>query len=156
MSRRLCVPASAAFLWICLAPASAAAQTATLTVSPRAVTFVGADPDAEPLLVAAPLQVTYRIQGGGSRYTWRITVLAEGDLLAGSSSVDISNVTWTATPAPPFQNGTLSRTVAQVLAAGTGQVNPAAVASLTFRLVNSWLYDAGTYTQTVVFTLSIP
>ena len=28
--------------------------------------------------------------------------------------------------------------------------------TVTFSLVNSWLYDAGTYTQTLTFTLSSP
>ena len=73
-----------------------------------------------------------------------------------SASVDITNVSWTATPAPPFQNGTLSKTVAQRMASGTGVVNPATNGSVTFRLANSWNYTAGLYTQTVTFTLSAP
>ena len=83
-------------------------------------------------------------------------MLANGDLLAGPSRVDISNVTWVATPAPPFQNGVLSKTVAQRLASGTGTVNPARQGQVTFRLANSWTYTAGLYTQTIVFTLTTP
>jgi hypothetical protein len=137
-------------------PVPAAAQRATVTLSPKVVMFPSSDPDTVPLVIAAPIQVTYQIQGGGKNITWALTVLADGDLLDGSSSVDITNVTWVATPAPPFQNGTLSQTVAQVVATGTGQVNPAQNASIAFRLANSWLYRAGNYTQTVVFTLSLP
>ena len=79
-----------------------------------------------------------------------------GDLISGLSTVDIANVNWIATPAPPFQNGTLSKTVAQRLAAGVGNLNPTATGQITFRLANSWNYTAGLYTQTIVFTLSAP
>jgi len=126
-----------------------------LSVSPLSVSFASADPDTTPVIAAVPVVVTVRVrqnQGG----PWTLTVLAGGDLLAGSATVDISNVSWTATPAPPFQNGTLSKTVAQRLASGTGNVLPAQNGSITFRLVNSWIYSAANYTQTVVFTLSAP
>jgi hypothetical protein len=136
-------------------PSAAAAQQFELSVSPLAIVLPLGDPDTMPVLVSAPVQLTYRVRGAGNR-PWIITVLAGGDLVSGSSAVDISNVTWTATPAPPFQNGTLSRTVAQPLASGSGNVNPQGQAMLTFRLANSWSYIAGTYTQTVVFTLSSP
>jgi hypothetical protein len=46
--------------------------------------------------------------------------------------------------------------VAQVVASGSGTVNPAASGSLTFQLKNSWSYSTGTYTQTLVFTLAAP
>ncbi len=51
---------------------------------------------------------------------------------------------------------TLSKTVAQPLASGTGMVNPTKQSQITFRLANSWNYNAGLYTQTIVFTLSTP
>jgi hypothetical protein len=57
---------------------------------------------------------------------------------------------------PPFQNGTLSKTVAQRLAGGIGNLNPTATGQIAFRLANSWNYTAGLYTQTIVFTLSAP
>ena len=132
----------------------AQAQRLELSMTPAAVTFQTGNPDTMPMLTSAPVQVTYRIrQNTGG---WTLSVLALGDLHAGASTVDISNVTWMASPAPPFQNGTLSRTVAQPVATGTGIVNPARQGQLTFRLANSWLYDAGTYTQALVFTLTAP
>ena len=132
----------------------AQAQRLELSVTPAAITFQTGSPDAMPVLTSAPVEVTYRIrQNTGG---WTLSVLALGDLHAGASTVDISNVTWTATPAPPFQNGTLSRTVAQPVASGTGNVNPARQGQITFRLANSWLYDAGTYTQVLVLTLTAP
>ncbi|HET7698140.1 MAG TPA: hypothetical protein VFK57_20665 [Vicinamibacterales bacterium] len=125
-----------------------------LSISPASITFASADPDVSPTVAAAPVVVSVRVrQNGGA---WMLTVLAGGDLIAGPATVDITNVSWTATPAPPYQNGTLSKTVAQRLASGSGNVNPAANGSVTFRLANSWTYSAGNYTQTLVFTLSAP
>lgn len=137
-----------------IVPADAAAQRLELSVSPASIAFPSADPDVSPSVAAAPVVVAIRIRQSSG--PWQVTVLANGDLMSGSETVDITNVTWTATPAPPFQNGTLSRTVAQRMASGTGTVNPAQNGSVTFRLANSWTYSAGTYTQTLVFTLSAP
>lgn len=139
---------------IVMMPSTALAQRFDLSLSSAVITFPSSDPDTVPVVLAAPLQVTYRVRQNNA--PWSLTVLAGGDLISGSSSVDISNVTWTATPAPPFQSGTLSKTVAQRVASGTGNVNPATVGSITFRLANSWTYSTGTYTQTILFTLSAP
>ena len=136
-------------------PAAAGAQKLDLSLSPRVITFPSSDPDAVPVIAAAPVQVTYRVRQNNNA-PWSLTVLAGGDLISGASRIDISNVTWVATPAPPFQNGTLSKTVAQRIASGTGNLNPVAKGSITFRLANAWTYSTGTYTQTVLFTLSAP
>ena len=125
-----------------------------LTISPLSISFASANPDTTPVVAAAPIVVTIRVRQNIG--PWTLTVLANGDLLSGASLVDISNVTWTATPAPPFQGGTLSKTVAQRVASGTGTVNPAENGSLTFRLANSWTYNAANYTQTLIFTLTAP
>jgi hypothetical protein len=140
----------------CLLPSAAAAQRLEVSVTPGVITFSPGDPDTVPLILSAPITLTYRIRQAAAQAPWQLTVLASGDLMSGSSTVDISNVSWVATPAPPFRNGTLNETVAQVLATGVGNVNPAQTGSITFRLKNSWTYDTGTYTQTVVFTLSMP
>jgi hypothetical protein len=135
--------------------AAATAQTVNLTITPGSFSFASADPDVTPSITAGVLTVTYRVRQNGKN-NWRITVLASGDLVAGAATILISNVTWTATPAPPFQNGTLSRTVAQTVASGTGNVNPAQTGSVIFALANSWNYSVGTYTVTVAFTLTAP
>ena len=136
-------------------PDEVVAQRLTLTLQPTSVTFPSADPDTTPSIATQSILITYRVQQnqGGS---WRLTVLASGDLITGPSSIDISNVSWTATPTPPFQTGTLSKTVSQTVASGSGNANPAQTGTLVFRLVNSWTYSAGLYTQTIVFTLSAP
>ena len=137
-----------------LAPVDATAQRIDLTVTPITINFPVQDPDTAPILFSPPVQVQYRIRGNSG--PWTLSVLAQGDLISGSATVDISNVTWMATPAPPFQNGTLSKTVAQTVASGTGNVPVAATGQVTFRLANLWTYPAGMYTQTVVFTLTTP
>ena len=145
---------------LCLAlfvvpPSTAVAQRLDLSLSTAVITFPSSDPDTVPVIPAAPVQVMYRVRQNNNA-PWSLTVLAAGDLISGPSRVDISNVTWVATPAPPFQNGTLSKTVAQRVASGTGNVNPDTLGSITFRLANSWTYTTGTYTQTILFTLSAP
>jgi hypothetical protein len=142
-------------LMMLLLPSAASAQRLELTLVSRVITFTESDPDVVPVIAAAPLQVQYRIRQN-TNVPWTLTVRANGDLIAGTATVDISNVSWVATPAPPFQNGTLSRTVEQTLASGDGNVNPARTGSVIFRLANSWTYSAGNYTQTVLFTLSAP
>ena len=133
-------------------PGEARAQF--LALSPMTISFPSSDPDTVPSVAAAPVQVTYIAFPSGGR-PWVISVQANGHLVSGAATIDISNVTWTATPNPPFANGTLSASVAQTLATGT---NLALFQSgfVTFRLANSWNYSAGTYTQTITFTLSTP
>lgn len=137
-----------------LLPIDAAAQRVDVTVTPVSITFPAQDPDTAPVLYSAPVQVRYRIRGNNG--PWTLSVLAEGDLISGGATVDISNISWVATPAPPFQNGTLSKTVAQTVASGTGNTQGNPTGQVTFRLANLWTYAAGTYTQTVVFTLTAP
>ena len=136
-------------------PAPAAAQRVNLSLQPTSITFQSADPDTTPVVTAQSILIRYRVQqnAGGS---WRLTVLAAGDLISGPVSIDISNVSWTATPNPPFQAGTLSKTVEQTVASGSGNVNPQQTGTLVLGLVNSWSYSVGTYTQSFMFTLSAP
>ena len=145
---------TAALALVLMAPAEALAQRLDLTVTPLAITFPSSDPDTVPIISSAPVQISYRVRQNDG--PWTLSVLATGDLISGSSTVDISNVTWVATPAPPFQSGTMSKTVAQRMASGTGTVNPAQTGQVTFRLANSWNYTAGLYTQTIAFTLTAP
>jgi len=150
--RRLAGLGAAAIL---LGPAAAGAQRVALTLQPTSITFQSADPDTTPIVTAQSILIRYRVQQNAAG-AWRLTVLATGDLISGPVSIDISNVSWTATPTPPFQAGTLSKTVEQTVASGFGNVNPQQTGTLVFRLVNSWTYSVGTYTQSFVFTLSAP
>jgi len=134
----------------------ALAQRLALMVTPSTISFASADPDTTPTIAGTPITITVRVQQSTNLQPWQLTVQANGDLMSGTDAIDTSQVAWTASPAPPFQNGTLSKTVATRMASGTGNVNPATSGSVVFRLTNSWNYTAGLYSQTLVFTLSAP
>lgn len=134
---------------------AARAQRLDLSISPGVIAIPTADPDLMPAVSSAPVAVTYRVQQN-VRETWLLTVQANGDLESGASTIDISAVSWTATPSPPFQGGTLSKSSEQLVASGAGNVASPATGTLTFILANSWTYETGLYTQTLVFTLSTP
>jgi len=133
---------------------SATSQQLQLQINPRNVSLTLGDPDTSPAAFTQPLVATYRVRNNSG--SWQLTLLAEGDLIDGTAVIDISNVAWTATPAPPFQNGTLSKTVEQVLASGSGSVDSLQDGSVVFRLANSWTYAVGAYSATIVFTLTAP
>lgn len=146
---------AAATVAACAAAASAGAQQLDLSVSPSVIVLQAGDPDVMPVVSSAPVAVTYRVRQNNNR-AWLLTVQANGDLDSGASTIDISEVSWSATPAPPFQNGTLSKTIAQTIATGEGNVASLSTGAVTFRMTNSWMHDAGIYTQVLVFTLSTP
>jgi hypothetical protein len=149
------VPLCLATLLSAAVPAIASAQRLDLSISPTTIAFAAADPDVVPVITSPAVQVTYRIRQNNFN-PWILSVLAGGDLVSGSATVDISNISWVATPSPPFQSGVMSKTVAQRVASGTGNVANTSQGQITFRLANSWNYAAGLYTQTVVFTLAAP
>jgi hypothetical protein len=157
MSRRYSpiLAVCAALGFILLAAPAVRAQTLTLSIAPSTIAFANADPDTTPSIAAPSITVSYRVRGNASG-AWRITLVASGDLTAGSATIPITNVTWTATPAPPFQSGTMSRTLAQTLASGSGNVQQSTNATVVFRLSNSWTHNAGTYSASIVFTLTAP
>jgi hypothetical protein len=142
-------------LTLCAVATPAAAQRLDLSVNPAVIVIQAGDPDAVPIATSAPVTVNYRVRQN-NKQMWLLTVQANGDLDSGGSTIDISAVGWSAAPSPPFQNGTLSKTVAQTVATGLGNVASPSTGTITLRLTNSWLYDAGIYTQVLVFTLSTP
>lgn len=130
-------------------------QNIELSLSRSSLSFAAADPDTTPLVPANDtLTVRIKVTGGGQPQPWQLTLRANGDLysLLSLAMIDISNITWTASPAPPFQNGTLAANVDQVAASGSRNVNETGVMNFVFQ--NNWAYWAGSYTQSVTFTLS--
>ncbi|MDH7499979.1 MAG: hypothetical protein QHH30_06285 [candidate division NC10 bacterium] len=134
-------------------PALAAVKV-ELGLSRGAINFPDADPDTTPSIPAAenPVLVTVKVSGnaGGD---WRLTALASGDLVFGSHTIPISNVSWTAQPLP-FIDGKLDKATPQVMASGTGNANSTGSLRLFFK--NSWSYSTGNYSQVIIFTLSAP
>jgi hypothetical protein len=144
--------AGVAALVIILALGSeAGAQTLTLTLSQYSFTYPSGDPDTTPTVSSPSINVTYRVQGNAG-HNWHLALRANADLArtGGGASIPTTNTTFTGT----IGSGTLSNTD-QTLASGTGN-RTSLTRSITFTLQNLWTYSAGTYTQTIVFTLSVP
>jgi hypothetical protein len=141
--------------WIAGAAGTAGAQTLALSLSRTTIPFASANPDDTPFVAAPVVTVTYRVRGNlfGN---WQITLLSSGNLSGTGGTIPVSTVTWTATPAPPFQAGTMSATVAQRLAGGSGNVDPSRTGQVFFLFANSWDYNVGTYSATFTFTLTAP
>ena len=154
-------------VWTAAAPAArVAAQPATATlsanVSPQAklslstnsVSFPDADPDTVAQVPAqgGPLLITAKARATpGAQVV--LTVLASDDLRSGVNVLPVSNITWTVT-GPGFQPGTLSTTTPATLGTWTGSGVRSGTQLLLFR--NLWTHPTGTYTTTIVYTLSAP
>jgi hypothetical protein len=144
--------AGVAALVIILALGSeAGAQTLTLTLSRTSFTYPSGDPDTTPTVSSPSFNVTYRVQNNAG-HNWHLAVRANGDLArtGGGASIPTTNTTFTGT----IGSGTLTNTD-QTLASGTGN-RTSLTRSIMFTLQNLWTYSTGTYTQTIVFTLSVP
>jgi hypothetical protein len=163
MSRRLTV---LVWAWVAACGAHAAAQSATatlsapltpiarLSLSTNSLSFPDGDPDLVPQVSAmqGPVTITAKArasQGG----VVTLTVLASDDLRSGITVLPASLVTWTGS-GPGFVPGTLSRATAQTVATWTG--SGVHSGTLTFLFENRWTHPTGTYTVTLVYTLSVP
>ena len=140
-----------------MTPSPALAQRLDLSLSPAVITFPSSDPGYGPARRRRRRCRSPIASAHNGNSPWSLTVLAAGDLISGASRVDISNVTWVATPGASFPE----RHAQQDRRAARGLGQPAtsiqtAIGSITFRLANSWTYSTGIYTQTVLFTLSAP
>ncbi|OFW07268.1 MAG: hypothetical protein A3H96_17255 [Acidobacteria bacterium RIFCSPLOWO2_02_FULL_67_36] len=153
-----------ALLVVALWPALAEAQTdsatlnaaftglARLSFSANSITFVDADPDFVPQVSSSPATITIstkaRASSGG---TVTLSVQASDDLRSGVATIPASHVTWTVSGAG-FLGGTLSATAAQTVATWTGSGVRSGTQSFYFR--NLWTHPTGTYTLTMLYTLS--
>jgi len=142
----------ALMLWA--AQPALAAVHVRLTLNRPSIHFPNADPDATPSVPASenPITIEMKVDGnpGG---TWNLVVLASGDLVSGSNTIPISNISWTAKPLP-FVHGKLDKATPQIVASGTGNANLSG--SVSFYFKNSWNYLVGDYSQVIIYTLSAP
>jgi len=140
------------FLWFSLS--NSLAQTVSIEIFPSSISFPDANPDTAPLIsandqVIVDIEITDNTSG-----SWILTLIAYGDLENGKNTIPVENITWKAMPSPPFIYGTMSKTNAQIVAKGTGDIKISA--QVNFFLKNSWYYIPGNYSRTVVFTLIVP
>lgn len=155
-------------LW-CAAAVDAAAQsaltvTATLSsdvsslarisLSGNHLSFPDADPDTVPQVPSrsGPLTITARARASRNGLV-TLTVQASDDLRSGVSVLPASLITWTST-GPGYVQGTLSRTAPQLVGSWTG--SGVRIGTQDFRFQNSWMHAPGTYTVTLLYTLTSP
>jgi hypothetical protein len=129
------------------------AARATLTLGVPAINFPDADPGTVTDIPANenPVSVTASVRTGASSHP-TLTVKTGGNLISGSDSIPITQVTWTATGS--FVGGTMNTTdtTASATWTGSGTRN----GSFSYFLKNSWDYATGSYAATATYTLTAP
>jgi len=154
-------------IWTAAAPtARAAGQSSTatlsanvspvanLTISSASVSFPDADPDTIPQIPAlgGPLLITAKARANpGAQVV--LSVQAADDLRSGVTLIPVTNITWTVTGAG-FVPGTMSQTASATVASWTGSGVRSGSQQLYFR--NLWTHPTGTYTVSLLYTLSAP
>ena len=127
---------------------------AKLTLSQSTLTFADADPTATPSITATEGAVNVTVASRTSTSgAVTLTVLAGGDLVSGSDSIGINNITWGASGGG-FVGGTLNKTTAQSVGSWTGSGSRSG--TVTHALANSYSYATGSYTASITYTLTAP
>jgi len=128
--------------------------TAKLSVGAATLTFPNSDPDTVASIAATEGAVSISAKAKtGTAGAVTLTLLSGTDLTSGSDTIDISNMTWTASGAG-FVAGTMNKTTAQTVASWTGSGSRSG--SQTFALANSWAYPTGSFSATATYTLTAP
>jgi hypothetical protein len=119
-----------------------------------ALDFPDADPDTFPSVPATanPLSVTSSARTSSS-LTATLTCIASGNLISGTNTIAISNMSWTATGSG-YVPGTMSTTIPQTAGSWTGSGKRAG--AFNYFLANSWLYVIGNYSTSIAYTLTAP
>jgi len=125
---------------------------AKLTLGSNAATFGDADPDVTPLLSATAISIDIKARTSAAGNV-TLTVQSDGDLVSGSDSIAINQLTWTVSGAN-FAAGTMSKTAAVSVGSWAGSGTPSG--TQTYKLANSWSYNTGSYTAIITYTLSAP
>jgi hypothetical protein len=145
-------PPSAVSTSFTLAAGANIAGLAKLSLSASAIAFPSADPDVVPVIPASPLAITItakaRTTPGGAI---TLTVEASDVLRSGTDTIPIDALQWTGS-GPGFVAGTMSATNAQPL--GSWINSGARSGTQAYRLQNSWTRATGTYTTTLIYTLT--
>lgn len=139
---------------VTVAATAVVAGLTKLSLSTAAISFPDADPDTVPSIPAGggPIAITAKARATpGAPIT--LTVEALDDLRSGTDVIPASALTWTAT-GPGFVDGTVVRGTAQTLASWT--TSGVHTGTQAYWLRNLWTYATGTYTLTLVYTLTAP
>jgi hypothetical protein len=127
---------------------------AALSISSNTLAFPDADPDTVPQVPGTPASITITARARATRgAAVTLTVQASDDLRSGVDTIPIAAITWTAS-GPGFVAGTLSRATPQTVASWTG--SGARSGTQNFLFANAWSYATGTYTVSLLYTLTAP
>ena len=136
-----------------LGPRASEAGAISLRLTPSTLTFPDASPDVTPLIGPATVMVTVKAEGSPG-YPWVLTLVSNSDLRSGASVIPITAISFSSSPSPPFNSGTMSRVTPILLGTGIAHINTDL--RMDFLLQNSWSYNIGVYSATATFTLSGP
>jgi hypothetical protein len=127
---------------------------ARLSMAPTAMTFPDANPDLVPFVAAVPPTINVTARTRTTRGAQVIlTAQPTGDLRAGLLTIPASMLRWTGTGAG-FVPGTLATGSNVTVGSWTGSGVRAGTQSYQFE--NRWSHPPGTYSVTIVYTLSSP
>jgi hypothetical protein len=118
------------------------------------VTFPDADPDLVPLVTAVPQSIEITAKARTPRNAQvSLTLQAADDLRSGVNTLPATLITWAVTGSG-FVPGVLSRETAQAVATWTGSGVHSGTQSFSFE--NKWTHPPGTYSVTLIYTMSTP
>lgn len=132
----------------------AIAALAKLSLSGTTLSFPDANPDLVPAIPSAggSIIITAKTRTTAGS-TVNLSVLATDDLRSAVATIAASNLTWTATGSG-FQGGSVSSTIAQSVA--TWVSSGSRMGSQSYFFTNRWDYATGSYSTTLMYTLSAP
>jgi hypothetical protein len=137
---------------LCFTGHAAHAQTIHVAIGSTTITFPSASPAVTASIPAIenPIPVTFGYTGPGLG-TWLISLTALGDLTGGAQTIPISSVRYSGTGSITG-SGTLVKGIAVTVGSGSLTTPPSA-SSLSFFFANSWSYQPGVYTSSVLVTV---
>jgi hypothetical protein len=127
---------------------------ARLSMSSTTLEFPDADPDLVPLVAAVPAAITVTAKTRTTRNNQvMLTVQPTADLRSGLVTIPAAMLRWTATGIG-FVGGTLAAGSGETVATWTSSGVRTGTQSFLFE--NRWTHPPGTYSVTLVYTLSSP
>jgi hypothetical protein len=127
---------------------------ARLLMSSTTLDFPDADPDSVPLVAAVPASITVTAKTRTTRSNQVIlTVQPTGDLRSGLVTIPASMLRWTAT-GTGFVGGALATGSNETV--GTWTSSGIRTGTQSYLFENRWSHPPGTYSITLVYTLSSP
>ncbi|MEW5983523.1 MAG: hypothetical protein AB1806_14310 [Acidobacteriota bacterium] len=126
-----------------------------LVLSSGSLLFPSADPDTVPEVAATGGALTIQVRAtvsAGDPVT--LTVVASDDLRSGLDAIPASALHWTGSGPGFAALGTMSAAVPQPVGNWSG--SGAWTGLQTYLLTNSWSHPTGTFTTTLLYTLTTP